>query len=81
VARKRIEFTAFFVSLLGEHVNATLRAQEDDRIKAATHFVVGGVVQTLSAWLDGAVTLQPNELVEQLATILRVLSDPKLYRG
>jgi AcrR family transcriptional regulator len=81
VARKRVESTAFFISLLGEHVNATLRAQDDHRIKAATHFVVGGVAQTISAWLDGAVMLRPDELVDQLAAMLRVLSDPRLYRG
>jgi AcrR family transcriptional regulator len=81
VAHKRVESTAFFISLLGEHVNTTLRAQDDHRIKAATHFVVGGVAQTISAWLDGAVVLGPDELVDQLAAMLRVLSDPKLYQG
>lgn len=81
VARKRVESTAFFISLLGEHVNTTLRAQDDHRIKAATNFVVGGVAQTISAWLEGAIVLHTDELVDQLGAMLAVLSDPKLYRG
>ncbi|MGH3674816.1 MAG: TetR/AcrR family transcriptional regulator [Mycobacterium sp.] len=81
VARKRVESAAFFTMLLGEHVGSTLRARGDDRIKAATHFVVGGVGQTISAWLSGAVELQPDQLVDQLASILDVLADPKVYRG
>lgn len=81
IARKRVESIALFTSLLGEHVNSTLPAAGNDRIKAATHFVVGGVTQTISAWLDGAVHLQPDELVDQLAVMLDVLADPALYRG
>jgi len=80
VARKRVESTAFFISLLGEHVNTALRAQDDHRIKAATHFVVGGVAQTISAWLDGSIALHTDELVNQLGAMLAVLSEPKLYR-
>jgi hypothetical protein len=42
--------------------------------------VVGGVGQTISAWLAGDVDLEPDQLVEQLASVLDALADPALYR-
>jgi len=44
----------------------------------AAHFVVGGVSQTISAWLAGDVKLGPDELVDQLTSLLDDLADPKL---
>jgi hypothetical protein len=42
--------------------------------------VVGGVGQTISAWLTGAVQLEPDQLVDQLAALLDELAEPNLYR-
>ena len=41
--------------------------REDDRVRATSHFAVGGVRQALSAWLAGEIRLTPDELVDQLA--------------
>lgn len=79
IVRKRAESTALFASLLFQHAGA-LGARENDRIKAASHFAVGGVGQMISAWLSGDVTLDPDQLVDQLASMLDRLTDPKLYR-
>jgi hypothetical protein len=57
-----------------------LRVAENDRIKAAAHFVVGGVAQTIGAWLAGEVRLDPDQLIDQLAALLDQLADPRLYR-
>lgn len=81
VVRKRVESTALFAMLSGQHVESVLRVPENDRIRAAAHFVVGGVGQTLSAWLAGEVRLSPDELVDQLASLLDELADPDLYHG
>jgi hypothetical protein len=54
--------------------------QRNERITAAAHFVVGGVGQTLSAWLAREVRLDPDQLVDQLASLLDRLADPALYR-
>jgi hypothetical protein len=51
----------------------------NDRIKAGAHFAVGGVGQTISAWLAGDVQLEPDQLVDQLAMLLDQLADPNLY--
>jgi AcrR family transcriptional regulator len=80
LVRKRVESNALFAMLSGRHVENALHVPENDRIKAAAHFVVGGVVQTISAWLAGAVRLDPDQLIDQLASLLDELADPSLYR-
>lgn len=80
VVRKRAESSALFAMLSGQHVGNALRVPANDRIKAAAHFVVGGVGQTISAWLAGAVRLEPGELVDHLAALLDELVEPNLYR-
>ncbi|MGH7736147.1 MAG: TetR/AcrR family transcriptional regulator, partial [Gemmatimonadales bacterium] len=80
VVRKREQSSALFAMLSGRHVGTALRVPENDRIKAAAHFAVGGVGQTISAWLAGKVRLAPDQLVDQLASLLDELGDPSLYR-
>jgi AcrR family transcriptional regulator len=80
LVRKRVESNALFAMLSGRHVENALRVPENDRITAAAHFVVGGVAQTISAWLTGEVRLDPDQLVDHLAALLNELADPSLYR-
>ena len=80
LVRKRVESGALFAMLSGRHVENALRMPENDRIKAAAHFVVGGVGQTIGAWLAGDVRLEPEQLVDQLASLLDELANPSLYR-
>jgi AcrR family transcriptional regulator len=79
VVRKRAESSALFAMLSGQYAGDALRIPANDRIKAGAHFAVGGVVQTISAWLAGDVRLEPAQLVDQLAVLLDQLTDPKLY--
>ena len=80
VVRKRAESGALFALLSGQHAGVALQLEHNDRIKAASHFVVGGVAQTLSAWLAGDIDFSPAQLVDQLAAMLDRLADPVLYR-
>lgn len=73
IVRKRAESTALFAALLFQHAGA-MGARGDERIKASAHFAVGGVGQTISAWLSGDVDLEPDQLVERLAAALEVLA-------
>lgn len=73
IVRKRAESTALFAGLLFQHAG-TLGAADDDRIRASAHFAVGGVGQTISAWLSGDVDLEPDQLVKQLAATLELLA-------
>jgi AcrR family transcriptional regulator len=79
LARKRVEAGALMAALSGQQVIATLGLRENDRVTATAHFVVGGVAQAISAWLAGQVELTPDELVDQLASVLDALADPALY--
>jgi hypothetical protein len=38
------------------------------------------VAQTIGAWLAGDVRLEPDQLVDHLASLLDELADPDLYR-
>lgn len=80
IVRKRAESSAMFAMLSGQHAGEALRVPANDRIKAAAHFVVGGVGQTISAWLADDVRLEPDELVDHLAALLDELAEPNLYR-
>lgn len=79
--RKRAEQGGIFAMLSREHIQTALQMPGNSRINAIAHFVVGGVSQTLSAWLAGEIALTPEELVDQLATILGELQEPRLYLG
>ena len=79
VVRKRAESYALMALLTSQHVGA-LGAQENSRTKAASHFVVGGVSQSITAWLAGDVQLEPDELVDQLALMIDQLAEPELYK-
>ena len=80
VLAKRAESGALFAMLSGQYAGSALHMPENDRIKAAAHFVVGGVGQTISAWLAGVVQLDPGALVDHLTSLLDALGDPALYR-
>lgn len=80
IVRKRAESSALFAMLSGQYAVDTLRAPANERVKAAAHFVVGGVGQTISAWLAGDVGMEPDQLVDHLASLLDELTNPNLYR-
>lgn len=80
VMRKRAESSALFALISGRHVIDMLQAPENEHVKAAAHFAVGGVGQTLTAWLDGEVKMTPDELADHLASMLVELTEPSLYR-
>ncbi|OBF82692.1 TetR family transcriptional regulator [Mycobacterium sp. 852002-51163_SCH5372311] len=80
IVRKRVESSALFAMLYGQHAVNALRAPANDRIKAGAHFAVGGVGQTISAWLAHDVRMEEEQFVELLASLLDELTEPTLYR-
>jgi AcrR family transcriptional regulator len=80
LARKRVEAGGLMALLSGQQMVNTLQVPENDKVKTTAYFVVGGVVQTISAWLAGEVDLEPDQLVDQLGSVLDQLADPELYR-
>ncbi|KWX57630.1 hypothetical protein [Mycobacterium sp. NAZ190054] len=80
VVRKRAESGALFALLSGQHAGTALQLEQNERIRAAGHFVVGGVAQTLSAWLAGDLDFTAAQLAGQLGALIDQLADPALYR-
>jgi hypothetical protein len=73
IVRKRAESSALFAALLFAHAGAQ-GALDNHQVKAASHFAVGGVTQTISAWLSGEVRLGHDELVSLLAALIDQLA-------
>jgi AcrR family transcriptional regulator len=81
LARKRVEAGGVFAMLSGEHATHAYALPDDVWTKSAAHFVVGGVTQTVSAWVSGEVTLSQAQLVSQLTRILDGLAARELDRS
>ncbi|MCB1264236.1 MAG: TetR/AcrR family transcriptional regulator [Mycobacterium sp.] len=81
VIRKRAETEALFVMLAGQHVETLTRRAGGERTRAFAYFVVGGVTQTISAWLAGDVRLGSEQLVDQLSAIVDAFGESSLFRG
>ncbi len=73
IVRKRAESTTLFAALLFAHAGAH-GALDNDHVRAASHFAVGGVGQTISAWLSGDVKLDQDKLVVALAALIDQLA-------
>jgi AcrR family transcriptional regulator len=75
VARKRQESVALFAMLSGQHVETKLKRPVGDqspseKIRAFAHFIVGGVGQTISAWLTGEIEITAEQLADQLTATI-----------
>ena len=70
LARKRAEVGGVFALLSGQHVTAAYQVSQNGWTTSVAHFVVGGVGQTISAWVSGDIELDQAQLVEQLARIV-----------
>lgn len=80
VIRKRQETEALFVILARQHVETLTQRPATEATKAFAYFVVGGVTQTISAWLARDVTLTSDELVDQLSAIVDAFGESSLFR-
>lgn len=81
LARKRAEVGGVFALLSGQHVTSAYQLPENGWTKSVAHFVVGGVGQTISAWVSGDIRLDQPQLVEQLTRILDGLAARELDRS
>jgi len=79
LVRKRAEQGELFTALSGQHIQAALKVGGNDRIQGTASFVVGGVRQTITAWLAGDLTIGTDDLVDLLVGILDVFNEPRLF--
>ena len=77
---KRADLGGVFAVLAGRHAESALHRDQNSRTRATINFMVGGVGQTLDAWLSGEIDLNEDQLIEQITAIIDELANPQLYR-
>lgn len=80
ILRARSRHAEWFVTLGREHIRTALRVNDSNRLKATTHFVIGGLRQAINGWLSGEVQMHAEELVDLLVAIIDDLNNPRLFR-
>lgn len=73
IVRKRADSTALFAKLLLQHADSVV-PHDNELDEATAHFAVGGVGQTISAWLAGHLDLDADQLVDRLAANIDAVS-------
>jgi AcrR family transcriptional regulator len=79
LARKRAELGGVFALLSGQHVTHAYRVPHHEWVDTVAHFVVGGVGQTISAWLSGEIACDQHALIDQLTEIVDQLAARHLH--
>ncbi|MGH3726877.1 MAG: TetR/AcrR family transcriptional regulator [Mycobacterium sp.] len=70
IAQRRNTSWEVFAALSGQHLNKTYQLTNDEPMRAAAYFAVGGVGQTVAAWVSGQLKLSADELVDTLTRLL-----------
>jgi AcrR family transcriptional regulator len=81
LARKRAELGGVFALLSGQHVTSAYQLPQHEWVKAVAHFVVGGVGQTISAWVSSDIRMDQGQLVDQLTRMVDALAVRDLDRS
>jgi AcrR family transcriptional regulator len=81
LARKRAEVGGVFALLSDQHVTSAYRMPDNEWTKSVSHFAVGGVAQTIGAWVAGDIRLDQDRLVDQITRILDDLAVRDPYRS
>lgn len=79
LARRRLESSEFFARLLSGQARRSYGIPDGPRLELIAQFLVGGLAQTLTAWLAGAIAMTEDEIVAEYVTILTALAgrDPR----
>lgn len=75
LARRRLESSRFFAELLTGQARQVYGVPDSTELEFVAHFIVGGLAQTLTAWLSGALPVTEAELVAGCAEIFTLIAD------
>lgn len=75
LARRRLESSTFFARLLSGQAREVYGITDSPALGLAAQFVVGGLAQTLTAWLSGTLTMSEEELVAECVKIFTAVAD------
>ncbi|MGW1680935.1 TetR/AcrR family transcriptional regulator [Saccharopolyspora sp. NPDC002376] len=74
LAQRRLDSSRLFAALLGGQAKDFYDITESPDLELTTHFIVGGLAQTLTAWLDGTLRLEEPEVVEHCTGLLLTIA-------
>jgi AcrR family transcriptional regulator len=75
LARRRLESSRFFAQLLTGQARQVYGVPDTPALELVAQFIVGGLAQTLTAWLSGALSMTEAELVSSCAEIFTAIAD------
>lgn len=80
IAEKRTTAAELLAAAYLADLTTVLPLEANERTRALSYFAVGGVGQTIDAWLNGRLDLTPEELVDQLANVLDEFVEPRMHQ-
>lgn len=78
LARRRLESAQLFCGLLAGHTREFLGVPGDSRLDLAAQFAVGGLAQTLTAWLHGHLKMERDQMVDYCTDLFVALMSEAL---
>ncbi|MER7012814.1 TetR/AcrR family transcriptional regulator [Saccharopolyspora sp. NPDC000359] len=74
LAQRRLDSSRLFAALLGGQAQDFYGITDSPHLELTTHFIVGGLAQALTAWLDGTLLLDERELVERCTEVFLAIA-------
>lgn len=75
IAEQRLASTRLFVQLVGSEATTRGDLPASPRVRVGAELMVGGVAQVVSAWLDGHLEIERDELVATLADVFLAVGE------
>lgn len=75
IADRRLGSTRLFVGLLGGQARDFYGLDESANLDLTAQFLVGGLAQTLTAWLDGTLEIDKHDLVDHCTELFLATAD------
>lgn len=76
LVQRRAESTRMFARLLGGQAQEFYGLSDEGELALVSEFLVGGLAQTLTSWLDGSLELNENSMIEQCVELFLTLGEP-----
>ncbi|MEE2033469.1 TetR/AcrR family transcriptional regulator [Rhodococcus chondri] len=74
LAKRRLDSTRMFAGLVTAQAENIYAVTPSPRLDLAAHYVVGGLAQALTAWLDDTVPLSQEDVVDECTELVYTMS-------
>lgn len=74
LAKRRLDSSRMFAGLVTAQAENIYSIAHTPRLDLAAHYVVGGLAQVMTAWLDGTVPLDAGDVVDECTELLLTMS-------